>query len=100
MSGFRRMPEKKLLEWSPRSQYLVERIRAYIEPENPKAAQDVIDEIAITAAGLRTFPLLGKPWKRESRKLVLPKYPYVIIYKLTPSKVLILAVSHQSKKNT
>jgi len=48
------MPEKKLLEWSPRSQYLVEKIRAYIEPENPKAAQDVVDEIAITAAGLRT----------------------------------------------
>ncbi len=93
------MPEKKPLEWSPRSQRNIEKIRAYIESDNPKAAQTVVDELVISAAMLRAFPLLGKPWKREARKLVVSKYPYVIIYKLTPAKVLILAVAHTSRKS-
>lgn len=92
------MPEKKLLEWSPRSQVNVECIRAYIAADNPKAAQDVVDEIVISAAGLRDFPLLGKPWMRKARKLVLTKFPYIIIYKLTPSKVVVLAVAHHRMK--
>jgi plasmid stabilization system protein ParE len=54
------MPEKKLLEWSPQSERNVRRIHAYIATDNPQAAQDVVDEIVISAAGLRNFPLIGK----------------------------------------
>jgi plasmid stabilization system protein ParE len=57
-------------------------------------------EIKSTAELLLNQPLLGKPWVRAgTRKLVLSKYPYSIIYKLTQSKVFVLAVAHHSLKS-
>lgn len=92
------MPEKKLLEWSPRSERNVRRIRAYIATDNPKAAQDVVDEIVISAAGLRNFPLIGKLSDAAGvRELVLAKYPYTLIYRVSPDKIRIVAVLHQSQ---
>jgi hypothetical protein len=45
--------------------------------------------------------MLGKPWRRAgTRKLVLKKYPYSIIYRLTPVAVFVLTVAHQSRKHT
>lgn len=44
--------------------------------------------------------MIGKPWTRAgTRKLVLQKYTYSIIYKIASGKVVILAVAHQSLKH-
>jgi hypothetical protein len=44
--------------------------------------------------------MMGKPLtKAGTRKLVLSTFPYLIIYKLTPAKVIVLTVAHQSRKN-
>jgi toxin ParE1/3/4 len=93
------MPEKKPLEWSPRSRRNVESIRDHIAADNPVAAQSVLDEIRRTAEGLGGFPMLGHVGQRAgTRELVLPKYPYIIVYRLTAKKIGIVAVTHQSRK--
>ncbi len=93
------MPEKKPLEWSPRSRRNIEFIRDYIAPENPSAAQSVLDEIRNTADSIRNFPSIGHVGKRKgTRELVLQKYPYTIVYRLTPKKIGIVAVLHQSRQ--
>jgi plasmid stabilization system protein ParE len=93
------MPEKKLLEWSPRSQRNIEHIRDYIAADNPAAAQSVLDAIRRAADGLRGFPMLGHVGQREgTRELVMTQYPYSLVYRLTPKKIGIVAVVHQSRK--
>jgi plasmid stabilization system protein ParE len=95
------MPVKKLLEWSPRSRRNIESIRDRIEADNPAAAQSVLDEIRLTAEGLREFPMLGHSGLRSgTRELVLKRYPYTLIYRLTVKKIGIVAVMHQSRKHT
>jgi plasmid stabilization system protein ParE len=90
---------KKRLEWSKRSQRNVLKIQQYLEELNPSAAVRVMGEIKATAELLMNQPMLGKPWTRaRTRKLVLVKYPYCIIYKLTASSVIVLTVAHQSLK--
>jgi len=43
--------------------------------------------------------MLGHPGRRAgTREIVTPHYPYFISYRLTPKKVTVLAVMHQSRK--
>lgn len=94
------MSGKKLLEWSTRSALNVESIRDYIERDNPVAALSVLAEIRKGARGLLEFPMLGHEGKRTgTRELVMPKYPYTIIYRLTADKVRIVAVVHQARQH-
>ena len=93
------MPEKKLLEWSPRSQRNIESIRDHIAADNPAAAQSVINAIRRAADGLRNFPVMGHAGQRlGTRELVLSKYPYTLIYRITPKNIGIVAVMHQRQK--
>lgn len=94
------MDAKRQLEYSRAAGDDLESIQRYIEVDNSKAAARVLESILDAADGLIDFPMTGKPWRRVgTRKLVLSKYPYSIIYRLTPSSVIVLAVAHQSRKH-
>jgi toxin ParE1/3/4 len=94
------MSEKKQLEFSLRSIANMETIRLHIAADNPIAANKVIESVASTADKLMDFPMLGHVGRRlGTRELVLSKYPYTIVYRLTVKKIIIAAVIHQSRKN-
>ncbi|MBY0576906.1 MAG: type II toxin-antitoxin system RelE/ParE family toxin [Gallionellaceae bacterium] len=94
------MAAKRQLDYSRAAGDDLELIKRYIEADNPKAAVHVLEYITAAADGLLDFPMTGKPWRRAgSRKLVLTKYPYSIIYRVEPSKVVVLTVAHQSRKH-
>ena len=95
------MAAKRQLEYSRVAGDDLESIKRYIDVGNPKAAARVLESILAAADSLIDFPMTGKPWRRVgTRKLVLSKHPYSIIYRLTPSKVIVLAVAHQSRKHS
>ncbi|MDD5395635.1 MAG: type II toxin-antitoxin system RelE/ParE family toxin [Thiothrix sp.] len=92
---------KRPLEWSPRSQRNVESIRDYIAADNPPAAARVVAELIKAVEKLPSFPLLGHTGRRTgTRELVLTRYPYTIIYRLTQKKIAIVAVLHQSRQTS
>jgi toxin ParE1/3/4 len=94
------MNEKKQLEFSVRSIANLEAIQLHIAADNPVAASQVIESVASAADKLMDFPMLGHVGRRlGTRELVLPKYPYTIVYRLTVKKVIIAAVIHQSRRN-
>lgn len=93
------MGAKKLLEWSFRSLENVINIEEHIALENPAAARKVTSTILATAEQLRDQPMLGRSGRRAgTRELVIARYPYFISYRLTASKITIVAVIHQSRK--
>lgn len=93
------MSARKRLDWSVRAERNLDRIHEYIASDNPGAAADVVVTILAEVELLADYPMLGKPWKREgTRKLVVAKFPYVVIYRTTPRAVFVLAVIHQSKR--
>lgn len=92
------MTGKRLLEWSLRSQMNVAEIRDYIAADNPQAAIKVLVEIRQTANTLIDFPMMGHAGRRAgTRELVITRYPYVIIYRLTAKKIFVAAILHQSR---
>jgi addiction module RelE/StbE family toxin len=94
------MSLKKRLEWSIRSLNNVADIQDYLIGKNPAASDRVLGEIRDTVRGLCDFPLIGHQGRRSgTRELVLTKYPYIVIYRVTVTKVIVAAVLHQRQKN-
>ena len=94
------MGAKKQLDYSARFIANMEAIRDYIALDNPAAANRVLQTVLSSAEELIDFPLLGHAGQRaETRELVLSKYPYTLVYRLTANKVRIVAMIHQSRKH-
>lgn len=94
------MGAKRRLEYSARSVANMEAVKLYISTDNPSAAVRVIQSMLAASEELLDFPLLGHPGQRAgTRELVLSKYPYTIVYRLTSDKVRIVAVLHHSRKH-
>ena len=75
-------------------------IVVHIAADDPATALKVESCIFAAAENLEDFPMLGHAGQRAgTRELVLPKYPYTIVYRLTANKVRIVAVTHQSRKH-
>ncbi len=93
------MHAKKRLEWSQRAEHGLAAIHDYIATDNPKAAESVARHLLESARKLINFPMIGHEGKRAgTRELVITKYPYTIIYRLTAGKIRIVAVIHQSRQ--
>ncbi|PYE86988.1 type II toxin-antitoxin system RelE/ParE family toxin [Phyllobacterium leguminum] len=70
----------------------------YIALDNPIAAEGVYREIMKAAQKLPQFPGIGRPGRHpETRELVVPGLPYLIVYEVGPETVTILAVFHTAR---
>ena len=93
------MQEKKRLEFTARAISNMENIEGHIAADNPVAARKVVDTIMAASRRLQAFPLLGRVGRNTgTRELVLERYPYTIVYRLTPTKIRVLVVVHQSRQ--
>lgn len=93
------MSAKKRLEFAARAFLHIAAAEEFISRENPAAAQKVVAAIYKTAEKLETFPDLGKPGRVPgTRELPLSKYPYTLVYRIRPNKVIVYAVMHQARK--
>ena len=73
-------------------------LRAYIEQENPDAANRVAGKIISTVNLLQEHPLLGKAGRiYETRELVVSGTPYTVVYLAEAESVSVLRVFHQSR---
>lgn len=93
------MRAKKQLEFTRRTIHNIADAEAHIAQDNPAAAQKVVARIYKTAERLESFPETGRPGRvAGTREIPLDKYPYTIIYRIRPSKVVVYAVLHQSRQ--
>jgi len=58
---------------------------------------DFLAEMARSFSRLEANPEIGAPLRRGARKLVIRRFPYLIIYRLEEHRVLVLAVGHQRR---
>ncbi|HYW06442.1 MAG TPA: type II toxin-antitoxin system RelE/ParE family toxin [Longimicrobium sp.] len=42
-------------------------------------------------------PEIGSPMRRGARKLLVRRFPYLVIYRVLPDGVLVLAIGHQRR---
>ncbi|HXY77818.1 MAG TPA: type II toxin-antitoxin system RelE/ParE family toxin [Candidatus Acidoferrales bacterium] len=84
------------LRWSGPAADDLERICAWIERDNPEAAQRVAKIIYEGCGQLKQFPNLGRASSRMNgrRELVFPPLPYVAVYQIKKDVVEISRIFH------
>ncbi|WP_019501084.1 type II toxin-antitoxin system mRNA interferase toxin, RelE/StbE family [Pseudanabaena sp. PCC 6802] len=81
--------------WTTSARQDVNAIWDFIEQRNPDAAELVESAILKSVEGLLQFPKRGKPGRvKGTRELALPGLPYVVVYLLAESRIVILRVLH------
>lgn len=73
-------------------------IHAYIALNNPAAARRVVKVVRGDVKVLQDHPAIGRPGRIEgTRELVIGRFPYIVAYRQTVTRVEILAVVHTSR---
>ncbi|MFP6736761.1 MAG: type II toxin-antitoxin system RelE/ParE family toxin [Rhodospirillales bacterium] len=81
------------IRWSETAIANLEQLHDYIADRNPDAAQAAAERIIAAVASLERFPYMGRVGRApETRELVVPGTPFVIPYRATDDRVIILAV--------
>lgn len=88
------------IEFAADAEQDLDDIAAYLTERNPAAARRTLTAILSTIDHLATFPLLGEPDVVEGfRRLVVPRLPYVAIYRLPDQyHVRVERVLHTSRE--
>jgi len=86
-----------LIEWSIPARDDLKEAVAYIQRDDPAAAQMVAQKILDAAQKLTDFPGLGRPGRVEgTRELVVSGLPYVMPYVVDSERVVLLRVLHSA----
>jgi toxin ParE2 len=72
----------------------------WFEEQRPGLGSEFHDEVIATVARLESFPESGSPISPDglTRRLLLARFPYQIVYRLTPTEVVVLAVAHLKRR--
>jgi toxin ParE1/3/4 len=86
--------------WSPEAVNDLVALRAYIEQDDPKAAQRVALHIVRNIETLLpSNPEMGRPGRVPgTRELVIPKTPFIVPYRIVGNTVQILRIFHGARR--
>lgn len=70
----------------------------YSEQANRQLGLALITEFEKAASLLSGNPELGTPWVSGTRRFVLRRFPFNIVYRLFPDHLFIIAIAHQKRR--
>ena len=69
----------------------------WYEERRPGLGHDFEAALAATLALLRQAPEAGPPVHRDVRRVLLPRFPYAIYYRLAADTIEVRGIFHQSR---
>jgi toxin ParE1/3/4 len=83
------------LRWTPAAAEDLESIRDYLAQHLPAFAPSTILEIYQAVLALRSTPYRGRTGRVEgTRELILPRLPYIVVYRVQDTDIEILHIYH------
>ncbi len=88
------------IEWSAHAVADLEAISAYVEQDRTlETANRVARAIYDAAQSLRRLPHRGRAGRIENtRELVMPRLPYLLVYRVYEDRVVILNIVHGAQR--
>ncbi len=85
--------------WSALARTRLREIRAYVARNKPEAAERLAIRIVAMVEALRDHPYLGRAGAEpELRELVIGGTPYIVLYRVQGSRVVISTVWHGKQR--
>ncbi|MGA3372559.1 MAG: type II toxin-antitoxin system RelE/ParE family toxin [Terracidiphilus sp.] len=91
------MKRKRLRIHSQAQQEINEAFDWYFK-RSPEAAEAFLTEIGASMAQIASHPLLYPPYTKNTRRRVLPGFPYSVIFQEKDEIILIVAVAHAKRR--
>jgi len=86
------------LEFSVQALDDMEGLYEYLIDKNQDAAKRLVKRIYNACFNIEAFPLAGRVGNMDgTREFVIPRTKYVLIYKITATKIIVLAVYHTAR---
>jgi plasmid stabilization system protein ParE len=70
----------------------------YYESQTENLGVDFVSAVETTYQRLVTFPESGRPFGSRLRRVLVPGFPYGLIYRPEPDRILIVAVAHLRRR--
>ena len=87
------------IEWLPSAARTLGTQLSYIAERNPRAAVDMGDAIEAAVSRLADFPESARLGRVPgTRELVVPATPFIVVYRIEATGVVILRVLHGAQK--
>jgi toxin ParE1/3/4 len=88
------------VEWSTRAVSDLKAISEYIEHDrNLEVANRITRAIYDSVQSLRTMPHRGREGRvKDTRELLVPRLPYIVVYRPLDERILILDIVHGAQK--
>jgi len=89
---------------SPRARVELTEILEYYAAQQPGLDAQFLAEFARASRQLGRFPETGPVIShpissgRKSRRFIMRRFPYLLIYSVAPARVAIVAIAHQSRR--
>lgn len=86
------------LRWTPAAAEDLEAIADYLAQHLPALAKSTIVQIYQSIQSLRSMPYRGREGREEgTRELVLPRLPYIVVYRATVDDIQVLHIYHGAR---
>jgi toxin ParE1/3/4 len=86
------------LEFHPEAQAELIRAAQYFEGEAENLGVDFIDFVQRTALRLVGFPNSGRRVGRRLRRVVVPRFLYILLYRVERERIFVVAVAHPRRR--
>jgi toxin ParE1/3/4 len=87
------------IEWLPDAEQGLAAQLEWVAEHNPWAALDMGDAIHAAIERLADYPAIARPGRvAGTRELVVVGTPYIVVYRVEPSAVVILRVLHGAQR--
>jgi toxin ParE1/3/4 len=87
------------IEWLPQTERNLGAQLEWIAKHNPLAAVDMGDAIHAAVSRLADYPAIARPGRvAGTRELVVVGTPYIVVYRIEASAVVVLRVLHTAQR--
>jgi toxin ParE1/3/4 len=86
------------VEFHPEAQDELVSAASFYERQSPGLGLDFIQTVRRTYERIQESPAIGRRFGRRLRRLLLPKFPYGLLYRIEPERIYIVAVMHLRRR--
>jgi plasmid stabilization system protein ParE len=87
------------VDYLPGAQLDIEESATWYETKEIGVGSRFEAAVALAEKKLQRAPLLGRPYRRHTRKWRVPHFPHNVIYREEPDRILIVAIAHPKRED-